>query len=361
MYLAVSYILPGSSPSDVYELSVSIDGAIAVGDCSCPAGKSAKSGLCKHAVALLVRRIPEVQGPKASPLGSLPDEPVVSIASQIDDFVTRPDAGKRADDEGEAIQSSVAKRPDPSTSSSKRALPAWMLGSAAAGPAPSSSKPKANKRAAEPKPPRPPPAKSGRRAGQPLKISNGSDDEEAEDPGEVDNAGPTEKCASPVVAVTEDAAVPERIPTERAVPEGIRTEGAAARERRRLRALKKEVVVADEEGDVEVGRTRGRSRRAAAAKAKEVTDPPVRAGNRRRLAKKYVEEDSDVSENGAVAVDVEAGDGFELTEEDMLFFAREVFSIWLGRDVLNSANSVYVLKDASCSAAVHGQKSCRIG
>ncbi|CAM6091376.1 unnamed protein product [Calypogeia fissa] len=308
----------GSSPSDVYKLSVSIDGASAVGDCSCPAGKSAKSGLCKHAVALLLRRLQEIQGTKSSPSGSPPEEVVTSIASQRDDITTRQDPKKSADGR-KSMESTVGQGSGPPASSSKRALPAWMLGVVgSAAQTPSSIKAKSNKRAAEPKlpiPP-PPPTKRSRRSGQPLKISNGSDKED-EDPGEVHDAvhdaAPMEKGHAS--EVTEEDKIPETINPP--------SEGATARERRRLRALKKEaIVVADDKGKEEVKRTRGRSDRAV---SKEVVEQPVRATKRRRLAKKYVEEeeDSDGSENAAAHVVADASNCFDLSDDELLLLAQE--------------------------------------
>ncbi|KAL2607750.1 hypothetical protein R1flu_026323 [Riccia fluitans] len=305
----------GSSSTDVYTLSVSVFGDKAVGKCSCPASAKAKDGLCKHVVALLLRRNDRLQEKSARSIkvpteeAELDEYPVENIGSPEEGGETVASPSKEREEIGHGTESETVNRsPAPRQSGSRRALPVWMLG--VAGSAESeelskTSKPKRKAPAAKPPRAPPPPTKRARRQGQPLKVSDGEDEEE--DPGEIEIAEPheEEETEEPVVE-DEDNTCGKR--------NGQVRRSSHPRTRRNREILKQNNAgeIESIDGDENVGARKGKH-------------SAQRRSKSRRLVGKLQEVVSDLSENEKVSSPARMkGVALQdVTDDDLLLLAQK--------------------------------------
>ncbi|KAG6546177.1 hypothetical protein Mapa_012212 [Marchantia paleacea] len=315
----------GSSSSDVYKLNVNIIGAKVIGKCSCPASAKAKDGLCKHVIALLLRRSDRLLEKSASSSRArkqedLMDEyPIERIGSpeeevEKEELVASPSKLRKLTNENALV--TVVTRPTPKQSTSKRALPAWMLGvvGSAAASGESSKASKSKKRTAVERPSLrpPPPTKRARRHGQPLKVTNDPDQDEG--PGEVDVAEPVEEpfdedVDEPVVEDGDEVVEPSSAKTRN----GHFRKPMRPRSRDEMEILTKYAgEIECNKGDENVGARQGKGQ-------------PQRRSKSRRVVGKLIEVESDPSDNEKCppSSNNEGGVLGDVTDDDLMLLAQQ--------------------------------------
>ncbi|BBN18627.1 hypothetical protein MPTK1_8g04070 [Marchantia polymorpha subsp. ruderalis] len=317
----------GSSSLDVYKLNIHIIGAKVIGKCSCPASAKAKDGLCKHVIAILLRRSDRLLEKSAS----------FSRARKQEDFmdeypIERIGSPEEEEEKGE-LEASPSKlrkpmtdenalvpvltRQSPKHATSKRALPAWMLGvagyAAASGESSKASKPK--KRAAVERPASQPPrpTKRTRRPSQPLKVTNDPDQEE--DPGEVDVAEPVEDPFDEDEPVVEDG--------DEAV-ELFSVKTRSGRSRKPMRPTSRDEMEIQKQHAGEIECNKG-DENVGTRKGKGKGQPQPRTKSR-RVVGKLIEVESDLSDNEKVvspSCNDEGGVLENVTDDDLMLLAQQ--------------------------------------